>query len=457
MLWGGRFKEEFDKEALKFSSSLKTDINLINEDILVSKAHAEMLEKVSLISSSEKDKIINGLDIIKILYGEGKWKLEDENYEDIHSAIEIKLYELIGEIAGKLHTGRSRNDQVATDTRLWVKRKSKELISLIKEFQLSILIIAEDNIDTIIPGYTHLQRAQPVSFAFHLLAYVEMMERDKKRLKFVYDESDYCPLGSGAIAGSTLPLDREFTAEKLNFKFMTANALDAVSDRDYILDFLNSCTTGMLHLSRIAEELILWSTAEWNFIKLSEKYTTGSSLMPQKKNPDLAELIRGKAGRQIGNYTALAAILKGLPLGYNRDMQEDKELLFNSHGIYCCSIQFANRMISTMEINKAWFEKQLESDYLLATDLADWIVSQGVPFREAHSIAGETVKYCESKGKKFSQLTIEELQAIHQVYITEVLPVFQLENCLIRKKTPGSPNPLLVEVQIKNWRGNLSK
>jgi argininosuccinate lyase len=455
MLWGGRFKGKLDDSALKFSSSLSFDINLIQEDILVSKVHAEMLSKIKIITDEELKKIIDGLNLIEVQYKEGSWKPENGYYEDIHSAIEAKLSELIGDTAGKLHTGRSRNDQVVTDLRLWVKKSSGELVSALNHLQTIFLDTAEEHTNTLIPGYTHLQRAQPVSFAFHLLAYVEMFERDKKRLNFVHNEADVSPLGSGALAGSTLPLDREFTAEKLGFTYISANAMDAVSNRDFVLDYLNCCVTGMIHLSRLAEEIIIWSSTEWNFIKLSDEYSTGSSLMPQKKNPDIAELIRGKTGRVFGNYISLATALKGLPLSYNRDLQEDKEPLFDSVETYYNSLLLGGRMIQTMEVNSERFNEELKGDFSLATDLADWLVLRGVAFREAHDIVGEVVKYCEERNKKFNQLSFEELKKINPVFDSSAIEILEIQNVLNRKQTLGSPNSEFVKTEIEKWKVEL--
>lgn len=452
MLWGSRFKDKLNKSALKFSSSLAFDINLIQEDLLVSKAHAEMLAQIKIISDEEAEKIIYGLNLIGKHFNEGSWKPENENYEDIHSAIESKLFDLIGDTAGKLHSGRSRNDQVATDLRLWVKKTSKELTNALNHLQNVFLDLAGQHINTLIPGYTHLQRAQPVSYAFHLLAYVEMFERDKRRLNFVHSEADVSPLGSGALAGSSLPLDRNFTAKKLGFTDITANAMDAVSDRDFVLDFLNCCVTGMIHLSRLAEEIIIWSSAEWNFITLSDKFTTGSSLMPQKKNPDIAELIRGKTGRVFGNYISLAAVLKGLPLSYNRDLQEDKEPLFDSVETYYNSLLLTGHMIETMEVNTERYKEELKGDFSIATDLADWLVMQGIPFREAHNIVGEIVNYCEEQNKKFDGLTLDELKKINSIFNTSAIEILDIQNVLNRKQTFGSPNPEFVKKEIKKWK-----
>lgn len=454
MLWGSRFNEKIDDSALEFSSSLSFDINLIKEDILVSKVHTEMLASIGLIDEGESKKIVDGLNLIQTEYYAQNWKPESSVYEDIHSAVEARLFELIGPVAKKLHTGRSRNDQVATDLRLWSKSSSVVIINTITFLQKKIIELAEKHTETIMPGYTHLQRAQPVSFGFHLLAYVEMLERDKKRFKFVYDESDISPLGSGALAGSTLPLNNEYSAEKLNFSGSTNNALDAVSDRDFALDFLNACSIGIMHLSRFSEELILWSSAEWKFIKISDKYSTGSSLMPQKKNPDMAELTRGKTGRVFGNYFALLTTLKGLPLSYNRDLQEDKEPVFDSFNTYNKSLEIITGIISTLDINKKRFEEELKGDFFLATDLTDWLVLQGISFREAHKIVGEIVKFTEKENKKFDSLSIEDMKKINPVFDSTALEVIQLEGALYRKKTKGSPNPEYIKNEIERWKND---
>ncbi len=453
MLWGGRFQEELNAKALKFSSSLKVDINLIEEDISGSKAHALMLAKVKIISKNEAQKIVSGLEKILKEWKNKTWNPDPEKFEDIHSAIESKLFELIGDTAGKLHTGRSRNDQVATDLRLWIKKACDELTKLAKDLQLTLLKIADKNTGTIIPGYTHLQRAQPVSLAFHLLAYVEMLERDKDRFIFVKKSADFSPLGSGALAGSTLPLDRNFTSRQLGFKAPTANALDSVSDRDFILDFLNACSIGMMHLSRLSEEIIIWSTAEWNFLKLGDAFTTGSSLMPQKKNPDPAELIRGKTGKVYGNYISLAAAMKSLPLSYSRDLQEDKEPMFDSYFTYGASLEIMSDMLKSAKFNKDRFASSagggLKGDFLLATDLADWLVLKKIPFREAHHITGEIVKKLEAEEKNFNSVTLEFLQSIHPAFDKTALKVLEVEDSLKNKKTPGSPNPEFVKQNIR--------
>jgi argininosuccinate lyase len=452
MLWGGRFKESLNNEAMEFSSSLSFDINLVDEDIKVSMAHAEMLATVNIITREEAEAITEGLNKILKDYNAGNWQPSEIEFEDIHSAIEAKLFKLIGSTAGKLHTGRSRNDQVATGFRLWVKKGIKDLSGQILKFQKAMLTLAEKHTETIMPGYTHLQRAQPISFAFHLLAYVEMLERDKKRLKFVLDETDINPLGCGALAGSTLPLNRKITTEKLGFSKISANALDAISDRDFVLDFLNACNIGIMHISRLSEELILWSTSEFNFIKLGDTFTTGSSLMPQKKNPDMAELSRGKTGRVYGNYTSVATMMKGLPLSYNRDMQEDKEPVFDSFTNYYHALSMMTGMVSTLTVNKNRFINELEGDFLFATELAEWLVIKGVPFRESHHIVGEVVKFAEDKNIKLNELTVDELKAINPVFDETALEVFKVKGALYRKKTFGSPNPNLVKTEIDKWK-----
>jgi len=455
MLWGGRFDKKLNALALEFSSSLNFDINLILEDIEGSMAHAEMLAKVKIISKSESSKIIMGLKRIRSEWETKKWK-PDNKFEDIHSAIESRLFELIGETAGKLHTGRSRNDQIATDIKLWLRKRTNEIIDSIKKFQTTLIKISEKNIETIIPGYTHLQRAQSISLAFHLLAYVEMLERDKKRFVFVKEALKESPLGSGAIAGSTLPLDRNFTSKKLGFETPTGNALDTVSNRDFILDFLNASSITMMHLSRLSEEVILWSSQEWNFIKLSDEFSTGSSLMPQKKNPDIAELIRGKTGRVFSDYTSLFTTIKSLPLSYNRDLQEDKEPLFDSYFTLISALKLFANMLRTARFNKDRFIKELDGDFLLSTDLAEWLVLKGIPFRKAHEIVGKIIKELEKQGKNFSHVDLNFLKKFYKKFDESALEIFDIKKSLGRKKTYGSPNPAIVRKRIDYWSGKLS-
>ena len=455
MLWGGRFKKELHPKALKFSSSLDVDIELILEDIQGSKAHAQMLSKVKIITQSEKKEILLGLTRIEQDWKEGKWIPDPGKYEDIHSAIESRLFELIGETAGKLHTGRSRNDQIALDLKLWIRKKTDALPKLIKDLQVILVDLASGNIETIIPGYTHLQRAQPVSLAFHFLAYVEMLERDLSRLEFIKSSLNTSPLGAGALAGSTLPLDRDFTSTMLGFDSPSNNALDSVSDRDFVIDTLNASTIGMIHLSRLSEEIILWSSKEWSFIELGDEVSTGSSLMPQKKNPDLAELIRGKTGKVYGNYISFAAVMKGLPLSYNRDMQEDKEPLFNSVKIYSESLEIMTIILKNIRIYKERFNKELSGDFSVATDLAEWLVLKGMPFREAHIIIGNIIKALEEKTKDFKDVNLEFLKKFSPLFDKESLKYLDINTALSKKKTKGSPNPELVKDQIARWKNKL--
>jgi argininosuccinate lyase len=455
ILWGSRFKKKLESDALSFSSSLSFDIRLYKFDIWVSIAHAKMLEHIGILNSDELKIILEGLQKVKDEIESDEWTLEINEYEDIHSAIEKRLTFHVGEIGGKLHSGRSRNDQVATDIRLWQKDAILKLKKQIVTLQKEIVNLADKNINTIIPGYTHLQRAQPISFGFHLLAYVEMLERSKERLNNVFIETDKCPLGCGALAGSTLPLDRDFTAKELGFSSITQNALDSVSDRDFIIDFLNACSIGMMNLSRLSEELIIWSTSEWNFVKIGEEYSTGSSLMPQKKNPDIAELIRGKTGRVYGNYLALVTTVKGLPLSYNRDLQEDKEPLFDSFDTYFTSLRMMTGIISKITINKDRFTEELNGDFSLATDIADWLVLKNIPFRKSHEIVGQIIKYAEDKNVKLNQISLDELKKINPMFDESALNIFKIKNALSRKKTIGSPNPDLISTQIKLWKERL--
>lgn len=456
MLWGSRFSKQFDSKALEFSSSLSYDINLIEWDIKVSKAHSNMLNKIGIITSEENQSIQNSLDTILLQFNEGNWIPSVSEFEDVHSAIESKLTELIGNTGKKLHTARSRNDQVITDVRLWIKFASIKLREQIIDLQKSLVEVAEDNINTVIPGYTHLQRAQPISFAFHLLAYLEMLERDKSRFGFSFDQADENVLGSGALAGSTIALDREFTTHELGFSNISKNALDSVSNRDFILDFLHSCNLTMLHLSRLSEEIILWTSYEWNFIKLGDEYTTGSSLMPQKKNPDLAELIRGKNGRTFGNYFALLSTIKSLPLSYNRDLQEDKEGMFDSYFTLFDSLSLMAEMIKSINVTKDRFVQDIDGSFMLATDLADYLVLKGIPFRDAHDILGKIVKFATEENKKLNQITLNEFKYFSPLFEEDVYNSLSVVTCLQNKKTYGSPNPKFVSTAISDYKKMLN-
>lgn len=453
MLWGGRFGSELNNMVLEFTSSFPIDKELFSEDIDLNCAHALGLAKIGIISENEASKIVEGLKQIQQEWNDKKWNPDDKVYEDVHSAIEARLFEIIGDLAGKLHSGKSRNDQIATDFRLWTKKSSKVLIENIRAVQTALINKAEKYIDYLFPGYTHLQTAQPVTFAHHLTAYVEALERDKARIKFTINESDEMPLGSGALAGSTLPLDRGFVAEKLGFQRISSNSLDAVSDRDFFLDFLNCCSIGMSHLSRFCEELIIWSSQEWNFIKLHENFTTGSSMMPQKKNPDVAELIRGRTGIVYGNQFSALTLMKGLPLSYNRDMQEDKLLAFNSFKIYTSSLIIFAQMISTIELNDIAIKASLnKSDFLLATDLAEWLTKEGIPFRKAHQIVGELVKLAEENNKKLSDFSLNELKSINNAFNESALETLDYNKCLYSKNSKGSPNPKFIAHELSRLK-----
>jgi argininosuccinate lyase len=452
MLWGSRFEKKFDETAMEFSSSLSYDINLIEWDIRVSKAHAKMLFKIGILSIKENEEIQKGLDIILFKYNDKTWNPDKSKFEDIHSAIEDELTKVVGKVGKKLHTARSRNDQVITDVRLWVKNSLNILITNVTQLQKSLLVLAEQNIKTLMPGYTHLQRAQPISLAFHLLAYVEMLERDKKRLNFTFTEADECILGSGALAGSTIELNRKMVADDLGFSKVSQNALDSVSNRDFILDFLNACNISMMHLSRFSEELIHWTSYEWNFIKLGDQFTTGSSLMPQKQNPDIPELIRGKSGRVYGNYFALLTILKSLPLSYNRDLQEDKEGMFDSFKTLNDSLIMMSALIESIEVKKGRFVEEIDGSFMLSTDLADYLVTKGIAFREAHNILGKIVKFATEENKKLNQISIEEYKKFNEVFENDVYKYLSAETCLDNKKTIGSPNPEMVRQKVIDWK-----
>lgn len=452
MLWGGRFEEKLDKLSLKFSSSLSEDIRLIKEEIECGRAYAAMLCKTGILSPDELTQIINAFSRIETEWSGNQWNPDTMEYEDVHSAIETRLYDLCGSTAGKLRAGRSRNDQVVTSLRMWMKKTSAEITELLKELQISFINKAEKHTETIIPGYTHTQQAQPVSLAHHLLAYVEMFERDKTRFTSVLNESDKMPLGGGALAGSTIPVDTDYLKDQLGFAASCNNSMDAVSDRDFVLDFLNACAIGMMHLSRFCEELIIWSSAEWNFAKIGDSFTTGSSLMPQKKNPDIAELIRGKSSRVSSNYMSVISLMKGLPLTYNRDMQEDKPAVFNSYTIYSDSLKLMKGMFESTEFDNTRLLAIMKKSTILATDGADWLVLKGVPFREAHDIMGEVVKYCIKNNKGLGELSVNELKGINFVFDETAIQVFKLETSLHRKKTYGSPNPEFVKEQILSFR-----
>jgi len=419
-LWGGRFKKEINEEMKRFTSSISFDQKLAVYDIRGSIVHAKMLGKCDIILHDESQKIVFALE--EILADVQKNGLSiNEEAEDIHTWVENKLKEKIGDISGKLHTARSRNDQVALDERLYLKEEILKVEALLKDLQNSLLLIAKKNDDVIMPGYTHLQHAQPILFSHHLLAYFYKFDRDKGRVKDLHKRMDVLPLGSAALAGTSFPIDREFVANQLGFAKVSENSLDAVSDRDFILEFLSAASILMMHLSRLSEEIILWSSKEFNFIELDDSFCTGSSIMPQKKNPDAAELIRGKTGRIYGNMLNLFTVMKALPMAYNHDMQEDKEPLFDSMETIKQSLFLMSQMIKTSSVNRSNMRRGLEGDFSTATELADYLVRKGLSFREAHKIVGEIVLYCINNKKSLSQLNLQEFKLFNEIFEKEVI------------------------------------
>jgi argininosuccinate lyase len=456
----GRFTHEVSADVAQFTESISFDHRLWRHDILGSLAHATMLHKIGLLTKSEEIAIIRGLDKIgrEIAAGKFKWKPE---LEDVHMNIEAELTRRVP--AGtKLHTARSRNDQVALDTRLWLRDEIVLLLGEITGLQRALVSLGEKNADVLIPGYTHLQRAQPVYLAHHLLAYVEMLERDCERFWDCHSRANVCPLGSGAIAGSTLPLDRVLVAKLLGFvdasgkPQLTQNSMDAVSDRDFAVEFCAAAALLAIHLSRLAEDVILWASAEFNFIKIADAYTTGSSLMPQKKNSDIAELARGKTGRVIGNLMSLLTLLKGLPMTYNRDLQEDKERLFDTADTVRATVRIVAAMLRNTKINRAACDRAANDPALLATDLADYLVKKGMPFRQAHHVVGAVVALAEKTGKPLNQLMLAELQGIDKTFGRDALGVFDLQRAMAKRNLVGAPGTKEVAKQLARWREQLS-
>lgn len=406
-LWGGRFTKETNQLVHNFNASISFDQKFYKQDIDGSIAHVNMLAKQNIVTNEERFAILNALEQIKTDIDTGVLEISPE-YEDIHSFVEATLIERIGDTGKKLHTGRSRNDQVALDMRLYVRDEVKETNALLKDLLKVILRIMKENIETYMPGFTHLQKAQPVTVAHHFGAYFEMFRRDCTRLDDIYDRMNYCPLGAGALAGTTYPLDRDFTADYLKFNGATNNSMDSVSDRDYIIEYLSALSTIMMHLSRFSEEIIIWNSNEYRFIELDDSYSTGSSIMPQKKNPDIAELVRGKTGRVYGALMSILTTMKGLPLAYNKDMQEDKELTFDAIDTTKGCILLFTGMIDTMTFNKEVMEASAKNGFTNATDAADYLVNHGIPFRDAHGIIGQLVLLCIEKNISLDELPLEE-------------------------------------------------
>jgi argininosuccinate lyase len=431
----GRFSKPADKLAAQYTASLPFDRRLYKQDIAGSVAHVKMLAKQTIISQSDSRKIIDGLESIRREIELGKFKFASE-LEDIHMAIESRLIEIAGEVGRKLHTARSRNDQIALDMRLFTKEAITEAQKGLRTLQKTLLDVAETNIDIVIPGYTHLQAAQPVLLAHHLLAYFEMLQRDYERFNDCLKRVDVMPLGSGAVAGVTYKIDREYVAKELGFSQVSHNSMDAVSDRDFIIEYEAAASIIMMHLSRFAEEIVLWSSAEFGFIELDDAYATGSSIMPQKKNPDIAELARGKTGRVYGNLMALLTTMKGLPLAYDKDMQEDKESFFDTVDTLQDTLAVFAGMIKTLKVNKASTRRALERGYILATDVADYLVKKGAAFRTAHEIVGKLVKYASEKGKTLAELDIKEYQRFSPLFKSDVLKI-TIESALAARDIIG--------------------
>ena len=452
-LWASRFSEPTDKLVKKFTSSVDIDNRLYKYDIAGSIAHAKMLSQCGIIKKKEAERITQALEEIEKDIEKGK--VDFSQKEDIHLAIEEELIKREGEIGEKLHTARSRNDQIALDERLYLREEISEIIDLISIFQRTLLGVAEKNLKVIMPGYTHLQYAQPIFFSHHLLAYFWMLERDRERLRDCYGRVNVMPLGAGALAGTSLPIDREYVAKLLDFPKITENSLDTVGDRDYIIEFLSDVTLLMMHLSRLSEDIILWSSPLFSFIEISDTFATGSSIMPQKKNPDVAELIRGKTGRVYGSLISLLTSMKALPLSYNRDMQEDKPPLLESIEIVKTSLKLYPRMLDGMKINKENMRKAAEKGFFAATDLTDYLVEKGVSFRKAHQIIGTIVKECLKEGKSLKELSLENYQKYSSLFQKDVFERIKLESCVFNKESAGGTGKKSLAKQIKEARKKL--
>ena len=439
-LWGGRFAKETDKLVYDFNASITYDKRFLKQDVRGSIAHVTMLSSVDIISNEEKDLIIKTLNEIVEDVEAGKLEITTK-YEDVHSFVEANLIDRIGDTGKKLHTGRSRNDQVALDMRLYIRDEINEIKGDIKTLMQELLVLMKDNLDTVMPGFTHMQKAQPVTFAHHIGAYFEMFKRDFERLTDLYERMNYCPLGSGALAGTTYPLDRELTARLLGFKGPTLNSMDSVSDRDYIIELLSALSVIMMHLSRFSEEIITWNSNEYQFIELDDGYSTGSSIMPQKKNPDIAELVRGKTGRVYGALTTMLTVMKGIPLAYNKDIQEDKEMTFDAIDTVKNCITLFTGMISTMRINRPRMKDSAAGGFTNATDAADYLVNHGVAFRDAHGIIGRLVLRCIELGVSLDELSLEEYKNISPVFEEDIYKAISIEECVSKRNTIGAPGP----------------
>ena len=447
-LWGGRFTKQTDQLVYDFNASITFDRTLFEQDIEGSIAHAVMLEKQKILTCEEKDNIVKGLTGIREDVLEGRLAIT-EQYEDIHSFVEAVLTERIGEAGKKLHTGRSRNDQVALDMKLYVRGQVLEITSCLDHLLETLLSLMEKNLNTYMPGFTHLQKAQPTTLAHHMGAYFEMFKRDVLRLQDIYKRMNYSPLGSGAFAGTTYPLDRYYTAALMGFEGPTLNSMDSVSDRDYIIELLGALSTIMMHLSRFSEEIIIWNSNEYRFVEIDDGFSTGSSIMPQKKNPDIAELVRGKTGRVYGALVSILTTMKGLPLAYNKDMQEDKEVTFDAIETVKNCLTLFYGMLSTIKFRKDVMEASAVKGFTNATDAADYLVGKGVPFRDAHGIIGELVLYCLEKNSSIDDLSLDELKAISPVFEADVYEAICLGTCVEKRLTVGAPGREAMEKVIK--------
>ena len=453
-LWGGRFTKETDKLVYNFNASISFDQKFYEQDIRGSIAHVTMLAEQGILTEEEKEQIIEGLQGILKDVQEGTLEISDK-YEDIHSFVEATLIDRIGEPGKKLHTGRSRNDQVALDMKLYTRDEIDALDELLKELLKVLLQIMKDNTETFMPGFTHLQKAQPITLAHHMGAYFEMFHRDRARLNDIYDRMNYCPLGSGALAGTTYPLDRNLTADLLGFYGPTLNSMDSVADRDYLIELLSAMATIMMHLSRFSEEVIIWNSNEYRFVEIDDAYSTGSSIMPQKKNPDIAELVRGKTGRVYGALMSLLTTMKGIPLAYNKDMQEDKEFVFDAIDTTKGCLALFTGMIRTVKFNKDVMENSAKNGFTNATDAADYLVNHGVAFRDAHGIVGQLVLYCIEKDIALDDMTLEEYKAISPVFEEDIYEAISMKTCVDKRTTIGAPGKGSMEKVIKIYENYL--
>ena len=455
-LWGGRFTKETDQLVHNFNESLSFDRKFYRQDIQGSIAHVKMLAKQKILTEEERDQIIEGLQGILSDIESGKLEFTNE-HEDIHSFVEANLTERIGEAGKKLHTGRSRNDQVALDMKLYTRDEIKEIDGLLKKLLEELLSVMEENLDTFMPGFTHLQKAQPTTLAHHIGAYFEMFSRDRSRLHDIAKRMNYCPLGAGAFAGTTYPLDREYTAELLGFDGPTLNSMDSVSDRDYLIELLAALSLIAMHLSRFCEEIIIWNTNEYRFVELDDSYSTGSSIMPQKKNPDIAELIRGKSGRVYGALTSLLTVMKGLPLAYNKDMQEDKELTFDAIDTVKGCILLFTGMVATMTFRKDVMEASAKNGFTNATDVADYLVNKGVPFRDAHGVSGRLVLKCIDKNCALDDLSLEEFKEESEAFEEDIYDAISMKTCVEMRNTIGAPGRAAMENVIRIYKERMKE